>query len=387
MLSVGSMAVAQTPSKSIRDYRFGTCADGWFLSLGGGIQIFSGDFDSDGPFSYRINPAIDFSVGKWISPVFGLRLQANGISQSGYTYDDPVKAFRGQSRFLKEPVSGNSNGLYKEKWNSIGGRVDALFNVSNLFGGYRHDRTVSFVPFAGWGIIRAFDNDSWSNEYSATLGLLTQFRLSNVTSIGLELRDSFIPKTYSTGTAGFKGTYTDQLFAATLGLTFNIPNKGRTWFEYIEPTVVIDASDAVLRDLADARARADALSRENDNLRNNPVTREVRVVEKEYVAAAYPIFFDLNKAVISSRSRATLQYAAEHIKNVPNKVFTIYGYADSATGTPAINQSLSEKRAQAVVDMLVKTYGVDASRLRAEGKGGVDNLFDEMNLNRVVIVE
>lgn len=386
MLFAGSAAFAQTPSKSTRDYRFGTFADGWFISIGGGAQVYSGDFDSEGSFGYRVNPAIDLSVGKWISPVVGLRIQANGISQSGYTYND-ARAFRGPSRFLKDPVSGNSDGLYKEKWNSIGGRIDALFNFSNLLGGYRHDRTVSFIPFAGWGIIHAFNSDNWSNEYAATVGLLTQFRLGNVTSLGIELRDSFIPKTYTTGTAGFKGTYTDQLFAATVGLTFHIPNKGRTWFEYIEPTVVVDASDAVMRQLADERARADALARENETLRNNPVTREVRVVEREYVPAAYPIFFDLNRAVVSSRSRATLQYAAEHIKNVPDKVFTIYGYADSATGTPAVNQALSERRAQAVVDILVGTYGIDSSRLRAEGKGGVSHLFDEMNLNRVVIVE
>ena len=52
------------------------------------------------------------------------------------------------------------------------------------------------------------------------------------------------------------------------------------------------------------------------------------------------------------------------MQEFPNATYTVNGYADSATGTPEFNKELSLKRAQAVVDVLVKDYGISADRLR-----------------------
>ena len=61
-------------------------------------------------------------------------------------------------------------------------------------------------------------------------------------------------------------------------------------------------------------------------------------------------------------------------------------YADSATGTPEFNKELSLKRAQAVVDVLVKAYGISADRLKISADGGVDK-FGQPILNREVLVK
>ncbi len=47
---------------------------------------------------------------------------------------------------------------------------------------------------------------------------------------------------------------------------------------------------------------------------------------------------------------------------------TIEGYADS-TGPDQLNMKLSEQRAQAVKDKLVKDYGISGDRLKTEGYG------------------
>ena len=91
---------------------------------------------------------------------------------------------------------------------------------------------------------------------------------------------------------------------------------------------------------------------------------------------------------ITAKEMINLKYYAEIIKNNPNQVYRVTGYADKATGTPAYNQKLSEKRAQNVADALVKKFGVKASQLQVVGKGGVDNLYEGgVQLSRVVIVE
>ena len=69
-----------------------------------------------------------------------------------------------------------------------------------------------------------------------------------------------------------------------------------------------------------------------------------------------------------------LSYLADQMKQFPNATYTVNGYADSATGTPAFNKELSLKRAQAVVDVLVKQYGIPADRLKVDAGGGVDKV-------------
>ena len=60
----------------------------------------------------------------------------------------------------------------------------------------------------------------------------------------------------------------------------------------------------------------------------------------------------------------------------------IRGYA-SPEGSKEINQKLSEDRAEAVKDALVKKYKISASRLTTRGMGATDKLFEEVEFNRV----
>ena len=61
---------------------------------------------------------------------------------------------------------------------------------------------------------------------------------------------------------------------------------------------------------------------------------------------------------------STYRVAQEH----PELKLTIVGHTDNVGGA-AFNQSLSEKRAQAVREFLVSTYAVEPSRLAAKGMG------------------
>lgn len=56
------------------------------------------------------------------------------------------------------------------------------------------------------------------------------------------------------------------------------------------------------------------------------------------------------------------------LKAHPDLKLLIEGHTDN-TGSAEINQSLSEKRAEAVKAYLVSTFGIDASRLEAKGFG------------------
>ena len=65
-----------------------------------------------------------------------------------------------------------------------------------------------------------------------------------------------------------------------------------------------------------------------------------------------------------------LQPVLEYLKKYTEKNAVISGYA-STDGQKAYNQRLSNRRAKAVEKWLIDN-GIDASRIKAEGKGEVD---------------
>jgi OOP family OmpA-OmpF porin len=82
----------------------------------------------------------------------------------------------------------------------------------------------------------------------------------------------------------------------------------------------------------------------------------------------YGINFDIDKTDIKPESAKTLDEVANLLKIDRSLKLEISGHTDS-TGDKAHNMQLSEGRAKAVVDALVKQYGIDASRLAAKGYG------------------
>jgi OmpA-OmpF porin, OOP family len=84
------------------------------------------------------------------------------------------------------------------------------------------------------------------------------------------------------------------------------------------------------------------------------------------------IRFETGKAVIDPDSTGLLDRLVEIALRCPNSNIEIVGHTDS-DGDDASNQTLSEKRAQAVVDYLVKA-GLSATRFTATGYGSTQPL-------------
>jgi outer membrane protein OmpA-like peptidoglycan-associated protein len=84
--------------------------------------------------------------------------------------------------------------------------------------------------------------------------------------------------------------------------------------------------------------------------------------------AVYGIFFDFDKAIVKPDSKPQLDEIAKLLKSDPQLRVLIVGHTDDKGGLE-YNQALSEQRAKAVVEALVKTYGVAANRLTPMGAG------------------
>lgn len=86
------------------------------------------------------------------------------------------------------------------------------------------------------------------------------------------------------------------------------------------------------------------------------------------------INFDLNKAIIKPEFIPVLDTAVEVLKEQPGLKVVVEGHTCSL-GSDAYNQKLSERRAKAVYDYLVK-HGVNAANLTAVGRGKAQPIAD-----------
>ena len=143
-------------------------------------------------------------------------------------------------------------------------------------------------------------------------------------------------------------------------------------------------------ELSRLNSEIDKLRAENDQLRNRKPEVKKEIVTKEntkYITYPYLVTFALGNTDITNQEKVNLEGIAKMIKNTPNTTFSVVGYADKQTGTEEINTRLAKGRAQNVYDLLTKEYGVPASRLTMDSKGGVDNMYlNDPRLSRSVII-
>lgn len=96
--------------------------------------------------------------------------------------------------------------------------------------------------------------------------------------------------------------------------------------------------------------------------------------DKLYVALPSGILFDVDRDQVRPDARRSLGAAADVLVRYPDTYVTVEGHTDS-TGSFEHNQSLSERRAMRVRDLLVEN-GVPFGRLSVRGYGESDPIAD-----------
>ena len=97
--------------------------------------------------------------------------------------------------------------------------------------------------------------------------------------------------------------------------------------------------------------------------------------------------FSIGQSEVGNRDKVNLETVAQMIKATPDKKYTVYGYADKQTGSEERNAQLAQERSQNVYDILIKQFGVKASQLVRDAKGGVDVMYlNDPQLSRSVII-
>ena len=356
-----SMAQATYTDKDGNEYTFKKHA---FLDLQGGAQYTLGE----AKFGDLISPNVQLGLGYQFSPVFGMRLQANGWQSKG-----------GWSGFRANPGETPYNATYKFKYVAPG--VDFMFNLSNLFCGWNPNRVLNVTAFLGGGANIAWDNDE-VNELATTMknqndynleylwdgtkvrpygraGLELAFKVSKSVSLMLEGNANITSDKYNSKKAGNPDWY----FNALAGLRINLGKSATKKEKPVEP----EPAPAPVQKVEEP-APAPA-----------PVEKKVEEIRRD-------IFFTINSNKISEKENKKILEVIDFLVKYPEAKVVVTGYADKGTGNDRVNDRIAAKRAAAVVWMLEKRYGIPAERITEESKGARVQPFAENDKNRVSIM-
>ena len=369
--------------------------DHWFMDIqGGAVMMPLSEANNDAKFGDRIGWGMpNLAFGKWISPYYANRVHFYGWGVPGF---ESVPNTIAKDAALKQYTNYFAAAQY-----------EFMFDVVNYFAVYNPKRVFHFIPFVGVGVGcklqtsegKIFDNtdaldEFTKNDFSGAInaGLIFKFRLGRRVDLNLEaqvmaMKNNFAGSTSSTqmdvlgkSVPVSAKASADLLAMLTAGFSFNLGTP--------EFTEVVPMDWAMVNDLnsqiSDLRAQNAELSKRPVSCPECPeVAPEAQVVTKTILNNI--VYFRIGSAKVDQNQLINIYNTAEYAKNNNEKIY-VTGYADEKTGSANWNQRLSELRANAVKDILVKQYGVDESRIVVDSKGCTEQPFERNEWNRVVIM-
>ncbi|QIL84119.1 OmpA family protein [Diaphorobacter sp. HDW4A] len=111
---------------------------------------------------------------------------------------------------------------------------------------------------------------------------------------------------------------------------------------------------------ADSDAKVQALQKQLNDL-------QAQQTERGLLVTLGDVLFEFGKADLTAQAAPRLDKLADFLREFPKRKLLIEGYTDSV-GTDAINQTLSQRRAESVQQALV-SRGITADRITTQGYG------------------
>ncbi len=366
LAAFATVASAQSNAR----YYAESAKDNYFIGVGVGAQALINHDNADNGYGKAITPLFNVSVGKLINPVWGVRLQAAGLT----------------TKLFSNFANSNVGPFNEYKQNYITLRVDGIYNFSNAFAGYNPERVVDVYAFMGPALqftkAPIAGNDKVKALINGSVGLGLGFQVSKSLALNIEARGEVGQSPFGDNSC----MVADGALGATAGLTYYF--GGKKFVKVVNEELYAAANGDIKKykellaaEQADHNKTKEALAAE----KAKPATVVEKVVEVPY-AGPRAIFFTIGKAKIDGKGNANIDLAAKIMNENTAVKYEIVGYADKATGSAKTNATLSEKRAKAVYDALIKA-GVSADQITYRGVGGHENLWNSRTLTRVVIIE
>lgn len=287
--------------------------------------------------------------------------------------------------------------------------VFGTINLMNAFAGYKGTpRTFEMELVAGTGWLHAYNHGSIAEEnedantWANKVGLNFNFNLGESKAWTIAIKPAILwnmgaDARYEAGNLNAVDCrYNANAAVVELmaGVTYHFKNSNGTHsfmtarlYDQNEIDALNQQINGLKADLENCAGNNAALQQKVNNLqaeldacnKRQPVVKEV---VKDLNNVHY-VFFRLSSSYIQENQKPSIEMTAQSLKDNSDAKVDIVGYA-SPEGSKAFNERLSQRRADAVKNVLVKKYGIDASRINAVG-AGVGDKFSVPSWNRVAI--
>ena len=339
--------------------------DNWSMGVQGGATM---KMSGEGFFK-SARPAFGLTLGKQWTPILGMDIQGMGYVNTT-----------------------NSSTMIDASDVSLIGRM----NLMNLFAGYNGmPRPFEVETVTGLGWLHHYMTGSGdTDDLSARVGLNFNFNLGEDAAWTLGIKPAVL--------FNLTGEYPSKKLAFNrnkanmeilLGLTYHFAdgdgNRHFALVNAIDPLAlaamneeindlreVIVAKDVELVGLADELMVVQEQLNEARNKEMEATGQTIKILESV-------VAFPFNQSDVQTSQMPSLEHAANYLKDNPDAKITVNGYA-SPEGTEEYNLQLSQRRADAVKNILVDKYGIAADRINAIGHG-VGDVFSVPAWNRVGI--
>ena len=339
--------------------------DNWSMGVQGGATM---KMSGEGFFK-SARPAFGLTLGKQWTPILGMDIQGMGYVNTT-----------------------NSSTMIDASDVSLIGRM----NLMNLFAGYNGmPRPFEVETVTGLGWLHHYMTGSGdTDDLSARVGLNFNFNLGEEAAWTLGIKPAVL--------FNLTGEYPSKKLAFNrnkanmeilLGLTYHFAdgdgNRHFALVNTIDPLALAAMNEEIndLREVIVAKdvelvGLADELLEVQDQL-NEARNKEMEATGQTIKILESVVAFPFNQSDVQTSQMPSLEHVASYLKDNPDAKITVNGYA-SPEGTEEYNLQLSQRRADAVKNILVDKYGIAADRINAIGHG-VGDVFSVPAWNRVGI--
>ena len=366
-------AAAFTASVSAQTVTESKLTDNIYVGVNGGVATKTTQHSWLGDLC----PNAGIRVGRYITPVLGVAVEGNA-----YFSNKPYESIGTVVRFVDTHALGT-------------------VNLSNLFGGYKGEPRcfeVSAVYGLGWRhIFGAGEKHICDNQMTSKAGVDFALNLGKAKAWQIYVEPAMVwALTGNQTTQEFnnKAQYNidRSMFQVNAGVIYKFKNSNGTHnftIAQLRDQAEIDGLNSTINDLRNdlngKDAQLAAKDRQIADLQKalDECNKKPKYVKPATATNLQPtVLFRQGKSVVDKAQYAPIELIAQYMKNHADAKVEIKGYA-SPEGPADLNQKLSEERAAAVKDILVKKYKIAAGRLTTKGCGATDKLFEQVEFNRV----
>ena len=420
-LAISSTVMADGHVDSVR-YLTTKAWKNWYISASATCNWWQGSMRTPEGFekSYTAvewgQPTFGFNafVGKWINHKIAVRLGYSNTRINSYIYgkrfhsDDDIhlRWLYGDEPTIVESYNGMD--IYKTSMRYHRLQADFLFSPIDFFQGYYNPKRI-WSPIVYVSMGGAYTSDDFfaiksmvdtykarkenpenpnvkgaNFELALGAGLSNNFRLGTHFDLNLDLNWTFQRWTIDTWTYEFDENFAlrpkrfDNMYTASLGIIYYFTR------EYDLPINCCEEMDS-LRKKLDEFINMPKNDEENPQQPCDTIVKFVNVQSEDILSYPFSIFFHRDSyQLMSRRDIVNLREIAKVAKENGYKL-KLTGSCDSATATPAYNQTLSENRCRKIMSELMQ-LGIPESQIIIEPIGGV-KMLDPTEYDRRVLIQ